>query len=154
MAKKKKSRLKKILKAAVPMLAVAGLGKAFMDARNRRASIENNEAKEFGFGQMKMKDFGPYSSKVMNAANNNRKRSILADPKINKMDTSEVDIPENYFEMPVKKVRPDITFGTGNDGLDYGLKSGGRVVKTGEKVAKRKKKIGIQIKGFGKARRG
>ena len=34
------------------------------------------------------------------------------------------------------------------------FKKGGRVVKTGEKVAKRKKKIGIQIKGFGKARRG
>ena len=33
-----------------------------------------------------------------------------------------------------------------------GLKKGGTVVKTGEKVAKRKKKIGIQIKGFGKAR--
>ena len=33
-------------------------------------------------------------------------------------------------------------------------KDGGKVVKTGEKVAKRKKKIGIQIKGFGKARRG
>ena len=33
------------------------------------------------------------------------------------------------------------------------FKDGGKVVKTGEKVAKRKKKIGIQIKGFGKARR-
>ena len=148
---KKKSRLKKILKAAVPMLAVAGLGKAFMDARNRKDMI-NSATADDGFGFMKMKDFGPYSSKKMNAANN-RNRNILANPNINKMDTSEVDIPENYFKMPVKRTRPDITFGTGNDGLSY-FKSGGKVVKTGEKVAKRKKKIGIQIKGFGKARRG
>ena len=33
------------------------------------------------------------------------------------------------------------------------MKDGGKVVKTGEKITKRKKKIGIQIKGFGKARR-
>ena len=60
MAKKK---LKKLLKNVAPLLAVAGLGKAFMDSRNRKASIDNNMAKEFGFGQMKLKDFGPYSSK-------------------------------------------------------------------------------------------
>ena len=34
------------------------------------------------------------------------------------------------------------------------LKDGGKVVKTGEKVAKLKKKKPIQIRGFGKARRG
>ena len=34
------------------------------------------------------------------------------------------------------------------------FKDGGKVVKTGEEPKKRKKKIGIQIKGFGKARRG
>ena len=67
MAKKK---IKKFLKKAAPLLAVAGLGKAFMDARNRKASIADNMAKEFGFGQMKLKDFGPYSSKKMNAARN------------------------------------------------------------------------------------
>jgi len=32
------------------------------------------------------------------------------------------------------------------------LKDGGKVVKTGEKAKKVKKKVGIQIKGFGKAR--
>jgi len=148
---KKKRKLKRLLKG-VAMAGAAALGARALANRRRNQSIEDNEAKEFGFGQMKMKDFGPYSSKVMNAANN-RNRNILANPNINKMDTSEVDIPDNYFKMPVKKVRPDITYGTGNDGLSY-FKSGGKVVKTGEKVAKRKKKIGIQIKGFGKARRG
>ena len=58
MAKKK---LKKLLKKVAPLLAVAGLGKAFMANRNRNASIDNNMAKEFGFGQMKLKDYGPFS---------------------------------------------------------------------------------------------
>ena len=148
---KKKRKLKRLLKG-VAMAGAAALGAKALANRRRNQSIADNEAKEFGFGQMKMKDFGPYSSKVMNAANNKR-GSVLADPNINKMDTSEVDIPDNYFKVPVKKVRPNITYRTGNDGLSY-LKNGGKVVKTGEKVAKRKKKIGIQIKGFGKARRG
>ena len=37
MAKKK---IKKFLKRAIPMLAVAGLGKAFMDSRNRNAMLK------------------------------------------------------------------------------------------------------------------
>ena len=44
MAKKKRSKLKKILKAAVPMLAIAGLGKAFMN-RNARASTNADAIK-------------------------------------------------------------------------------------------------------------
>ena len=56
-------KIKKLLKKVAPLLAVAGLGKAFMANRNRNASIDSNMAKEFGFGQMKLKDFGPYSSK-------------------------------------------------------------------------------------------
>ena len=66
MAKKK---IKKFLKKAAPLLAVAGLGKAFMDARNRKAMIDSASADD-GFGFMKLKDFGPYSSKKMNAARN------------------------------------------------------------------------------------
>ena len=58
MAKKK---IKKFLKKAAPLLAVAGLGKAFMDARNRKASMADVEANEAGFGDMKLKDFGPYT---------------------------------------------------------------------------------------------
>jgi len=37
--------------------------------------------------------------------------------------------------------------------FDIGMKDGGKVVKTGDEPKKRKKKIGIQIKGFGKARK-
>ena len=43
MAKKK---IKKFLKKAAPLLAVAGLGKAFMNARNRKAMLEGADANE------------------------------------------------------------------------------------------------------------
>ena len=103
MAKKKKSKLKKILKAAVPMLAVAGLGKAFMDARNRKSMI-NSATADDGFGFMKMKDFGPYSSKKMNAA-------------------------RNFTFNPAMMLQ-----GVGDDpvieGIQAGAKKGGRIVKT------------------------
>ena len=60
MAKKK---IKKLLKNIAPLL-IAGLGAAALGKRKKRAdSIAANEAKEFGFGQMKLKDFGPYSNK-------------------------------------------------------------------------------------------
>ena len=94
-----------------------------------------------------------------------KRDSILASPVINKMDTSEVDIPDNYFKKPSKIItrsKPDInkmdisevdisenvykkplrksiTFGSGNDGLSY-FKKGGRV-----------KGCGIAKKGFGRA---
>jgi len=57
MAKKKKSKLKKFLKGA----ALAGAAALGAKALGRRRSIADNEAKEFGFGQMKLKDFGPYT---------------------------------------------------------------------------------------------
>ena len=55
--KKKKSRLKKLLKGA----ALAGAAVLGAKALGRRRSIADNEAKEFGFGQMKLKDYGPFS---------------------------------------------------------------------------------------------
>ena len=45
MAKKK---IKRFLKKAVPLLAVAGLGKAFMNARNRRNQMKDFLATEGG----------------------------------------------------------------------------------------------------------
>jgi hypothetical protein len=46
MAKKLKRALRKAAKVALPMLAVAGLGKAFMNNRNRRAMLEGADANE------------------------------------------------------------------------------------------------------------
>jgi len=137
---KKKRKLKRLLKG-VAMAGAAALGARALANRRRNQSIEDNEAKEFGFGQMKMKDFGPYSSKVMNAANN-RNRNILANPNINKMDTSEVDIPDNYFKKPSKVIRAPVTYSPGNDGLSY-FKKGGRV-----------KGCGKALRGFGRAMKG
>ena len=98
-----KKKLKRAVKRAVPLLAVAGLGKAFMDARNRKAMIDSASADD-GFGFMKMKDFGPYSSKKMNAA-------------------------RNFNFNPAMMLT-----GVGDDpvieGIQAGAKKGGRIVKT------------------------
>ena len=60
MAKKK---IKKFLKKVAPLLAVAGLGKAFMDARNRKAMLEGADANEgfrIPFSKPNMRDIaGP-----------------------------------------------------------------------------------------------
>ena len=113
-------KLKRILKKAAPLLAVAGLGKAFMDARNRKASIDNNMAKEFGFGQMKLKDFGPYSTK----------RGIIPQNKMNARDLSD--------ELMEYDQNQDFGFG-------LMAKKGGRIVK-GKKAAVRTKGFGKKKK--------
>ena len=58
-------------------------------------------------------------------------------------------------QLRVPKVRPtfDAPDFSDMDPLMISAKNGGRIVK-GEKVAKLKKKKGIQVRGFGKARRG
>ena len=60
MAKKKK--LKKLLKGLGVGAALLGAGKALMNARDRKAML-NSATADDGFGFMKMKDFGPYSTK-------------------------------------------------------------------------------------------
>ena len=85
MARKK---IKKFLQKAAPLLAVAGLGKAFMDARNRKASMADVEAAEAGFGDMKLKDFGPYTignnfmPKEPTVVNRSRNRIMMSDGTI------------------------------------------------------------------------
>ena len=118
-----KKKLKRAVKKAVPLLAVAGLGKAFMDARNRRAMIDSASADD-GFGFMKMKDFGPYSSKKMNAA-----RNFNFNPAM--MLTGIGDDPG----------------GATIDGypIQAGAKKGGRIVKT--------KRGGKAVRGFAKKKK-
>ena len=60
MAKKKK--LKKLLKGLGIGAALLGAGKALMSARDRKAML-NSASADDGFGFMKLKDFGPFSSK-------------------------------------------------------------------------------------------
>ena len=73
---KLKRRLKRAVKKAAPLLAVAGLGKAFMTASNRRAMLEGADANE-----------GFIDSMIPTAPFITRKGrdSILADPGINRI---------------------------------------------------------------------
>ncbi len=105
MAKKKK--IKKFLKNVAPLIA-AGLGAAALGKRaNRKASIDNNMAKEFGFGQMKLKDYGPYSSKSV---------TRFVKPKM-----------LNANELAIDLMDPNLNTGDGLGILD--MKKGGRVKK-------------------------
>ena len=117
MAKKK---IKKFFKKVAPLLAVAGLGKAFMDARNRKDMI-NSATADDGFGFMKMKDFGPYS-----------KRSGII-PKRRPMDANELSDDLMQYDQ--------------NQDFGFGLmaKKGGRIVK-GKKAAVRTKGFGKKKK--------
>ena len=101
MAKKKK--IKKLLKGLGIGAALLGAGKALMNARDRKAML-NSATADDGFGFMTMKDFGPYSSKKMNAA-------------------------RNFTFNPAMMLQ-----GVGDDpvieGIQAGAKKGGRIVKT------------------------
>ena len=55
------------------------------------------------------------------------------------------------MRVPGQSIMADPRLNTG--AFDIGMKDGGKVVKTGDEPKKRKKKIGIQIRGFGKARK-
>ena len=121
MAKKKK--LKKLLKGLGVGAALLGAGKALMNARDRKAML-NSATADDGFGFMTMKDFGPYSSKKMNAA-----RNFTFNPAM--MLTGIGDDPG----------------GATIDGypIQAGAKKGGRIVKT--------KRGGKAVRGFAKKKK-
>ena len=120
-----KKKIKKFLKKVAP-LAIAGLGAAMLGNRRRnQANVEMG----LPVSRIDGRDFGPY-----------KKSPTFIKPK---MMTAQ-DMANDPMFMNAETLMNDTRM----------FKKGGRVVKTGEKVAKRKKKIGIQIKGFGKARRG
>ena len=117
MAKKKK--IKKLLKGLGIGAALLGAGKALMN-RNARASTTADAIKA-------MTSDAAYSDSSLPAMltknMGKRKRgSVLADPKINKMDLSEVDL--DYMA-------PDMSAYRNMDmGLEGYYKKGGRVRKT------------------------
>ena len=138
--KKKKSKLKKLAKVLGAGLAIAGLGRAFAN-RNASPSTNADAIKAMTSNDAYSDDTMPSNLSKNMGMKRTRRDSVLASPVINKMDTSEVTIPDNYFKNPSRVVRDPITFGTGNDGLSY-FKKGGRV---GCGKAKR---------GFGRAMKG
>jgi len=123
MAKKK---IKKFLKKVAP-LVIAGLGaSALAKRKNRQDSIDNNMAKEFGLGQMKLKDYGPYTV-------NRRKTYAPESPLIT--DDGFITESNPYGEGAAKK--------------------GGRMVKTKSGGGAVKKRInnssGKALRGYGRA---
>ena len=127
MAKKK---IKKLIKALGAGAAIAGLGKAFMNARNRNAMINSADAND-GFRTAFVR---PNMLDIAGGIPDRNRGTILPRPKM--MTPQDMANDEMFLNAMAAK--------------------GGRIVKTekGGKAVRRKKKTGIQIKGFGKARRG
>ena len=123
MARKK---IKKFLEKAAPLLAVAGLGKAFMNARNRKNQMKDFLATEGG-------DLSDMSGMIdeFGVAPKKGRGSILADPRINRMDLSEVDLD---FVAPSTEQYRNMDMGLG----PFAAKDGGRARKT-KGFAKKKK---------------
>ena len=146
-----KRKLKRAVKKAAPLLAVAGLGKAFMDARNRR-----NQMKDFLATEGGNLSILPQAKRMMNIAGK------MAAPVDVNANPREIDaIVRSYgintradnFGLPTPKASMIASPRLNTGAFDIGMKDGGKVVKTGDEPKKRKKKIGIQIRGFGKARK-
>ena len=172
MAKKK---IKKFLKKALPLLAIAGMGKAVLANRNRNAMINSADAND-GFvdtvstGKTIQDNMPKNIDKVITNVNNpNLSRMTGSGPNSGEVGQK---IRRNYIQRAqdsarlndLRKFRSNEAYRgnmmTSPDSILQGVpeaalmaKDGGRIVK-GEKVAKLKKKKPIQVRGFGKARRG
>ena len=178
MSKKSRRRNKKILGA----LAAIG-GAAMLANRRRNASIAANEAKEAGFdipttimdNMPKGIDKKIVDVPVVTTPNTIKDSQVLGRMRGNvnagggfqgqskrsayaqRMRNLDADINRNNM---LRSIRSNVDIATTPDSILQGVpeealmaKKGGRIVK-GEKVAKLKKKKSIQIRGFGKARRG
>jgi len=156
MAKRKK--LKKLLKVLGAGAAIAGLGRAFMN-RNARASTNADAIKA-------MTSDAAYSGSD-NMPQGIAKEMVDVPVNLGRMTgagPNSGSVGQNIRAAYAQKMRNAITGVDGspgilnpaNDRIMVGrgsFKTGGKVVKTGEKNKKTKKKVGIQIRGFGKARK-
>ena len=131
MSKKSRRRNQAILAALVGGLALANRGKG-MESSNISVGGGRDAASMDTSLKMPKRKMGVIPRKNKN---------ILANPKINKMDTSEVDIPDGYFTMPTKRQPTTYRMNDGLDSYNLAFKKGGRVG------------CGKAKKGFGKAMR-
>ena len=157
MAKRKK--LKKLLKVLGAGAAIAGLGRAFMN-RNARASTNADAIKA-------MTSDAAYSGSDNMPRGIEKSTMDVATPFLGRMrgqGPNSGSVGQNIRAAYAQRMRNAITgvdgspgmLNPGNDRIMVGrgsFKTGGKVVKTGEKNKKTKKKVGIQIRGFGKARK-
>ena len=166
-------KLKKFLKKAVPLLAVAGLGKAFMNRNKGTAqgvsgadkALFTSDAAYSGSDNMPK----GIDKVISNVTNPNLSRMTGSGPSKGEIGQSiranyarkmrNIASDRNRNDM-LRAIRSNVDMATTPDSILQGVpeaalmaKDGGRIVK-GEKVAKLKKKKSIQIRGFGKARRG
>ncbi len=137
MSKKSRKRNKKILSA----LLLGGLGLAAANKKGK-ASTNADAVKAMTSNDAYSDNTMPSNLSKNMGMKRTRRDSVLASPVINKMDTSEVTIPDNYFKKPSRVVREPVTYSSRNDGLSY-FKKGGRV-----------KGCGKALRGFGRAMKG
>jgi len=157
MAKRKK--LKKLLKVLGAGAAIAGLGRAFMN-RNARASTNADAIKA-------MTSDAAYSGSDNMPRGIEKSTMDVATPFLGRMrgqGSNSGSVGQNIRAAYAQRMRNAITGVDGSPGMLNPVnnrimvgrgqfKTGGTVVKTGEKNKKTKKKVGIQIRGFGKARK-
>ena len=152
---KKKSKLKKFLKRALPVAALAAGAGLLARRRRNQANVEMDLPKSslgsFADTRAKMT-----TNDAMRGRSNVYKDAIMRGGKgaviPDNLPITSANVQKGLVPPPLSGLQER------NRNMDFGLegyyKTGGRVVKSGEEPKKRKKKIGIQIKGFGKARRG
>ena len=134
MSKKSRKRNKKILGA----LAALGAGLAL--ANRGKGMEESNISVGGGKDAASMNTSLKIPDRKRGMMPKRRRSSVLADPRINKMDTSEVDIdftPGVSRRIAGQSIMADPRLNTG--AFDMGFKKGGRVG------------CGVAKKGFGKA---
>ena len=143
MAKKK---LKKALNAA-SLLGAAGLGSAALGIRKQNKTFL---AEEGG-----ARSILPQAKRMMNVAG---KMAIPVDVNASPREIDAlvrsygINTRADNFGLPKPKASMMASPNLNTGAFDIGFKDGGKVVK-GETTKKAKKKIGIQIRGFGKARK-
>ena len=152
---KKKSKLKRFLKRALPVAALAAGAGLLARRRRNQANVEMDLPKSslgsFADTRAKMT-----TNDAMRGRSNVYKDAIMRGGKgaviPDNLPITSANVQKGLVPPPLSGLQER------NRNMDFGLegyyKTGGRVVKSGEEPKKRKKKIGIQIKGFGKARRG
>tara|TARA_Y100000114_G_C11491824_1_gene200242 strand:+ start:45 stop:515 length:471 start_codon:yes stop_codon:yes gene_type:complete len=156
MAKKKKSKLKRFLKRALPVAALAAGAGLLARRRRNQADVEMDLPKS------SLGSFADARAKMTTNDAMRGKSSIYPDAIMRGIGGARIpkDLPITSANVQRGLVEPPLkSLQERNRNMDFGLepfaaKDGGKVVKTGDEPKKRKKKIGIQIRGFGKARRG
>jgi hypothetical protein len=139
MAKKKKSKLKRFLKKAAPLLA-AGLGAAALSKRGRNLGVSGADKGLFTSDAAYMDNTMPGNLSRNMGMKRRRRDSILANPNINRMDLSEVDLD---YTAPNTEQYRNMDMGLG----PFAAKDGGRARhRSGGRVG-----CGVAKKGFGRA---